>query len=367
MLRTARLLGALRTRAPLPPTRLFATSLAVIPQRLRRPFQQKNRRRDQVLEPRLQPGVPTTLQPQLEAWLSSWTEPRLGITKLRADVWGMPLRPDIVSNVLVWQRACMRQGTASSKGRGEVRGGGRKPRPQKGTGRSRQGSIRSPIWRGGGRAFPKKPRDFSYKLPRKIVTLGIKSALSDKYKRNALIVLDSLAMEKPQASDLVQNLTELGFDTDQHKVLLINSCSEGWKPTMFRPLKKQQSMLLKPVDNLEIAAENLENVRVCRAQDANVYDLLRYPTLIVDLQSLAELEHILSGRYSGFAYDMSVAIENVAAAIESGHFTDVVTPPAQISPRARRFRLHPPPPSYPKKGRPPKYRTVRLNLKSAEQ
>ena len=131
------------------------------------PIQQKNRKRDQVLEPRVhRAGGDTALA---HAWLSAWDEPRAGIAQLRSDVWAMPIRTDIVQCVVTWQRACARQGTSKTKSRSEVRGGGKKPRPQKGQGRSRHGSIRSPIWVGGGHAFPKRPRDFSYKLNSKVV------------------------------------------------------------------------------------------------------------------------------------------------------------------------------------------------------
>ena len=121
---------------------------------LRRPFQQKNRRRDDSLTPRMPPPVPEVALSFVQAWISAWSAPRAGITQLRSDVWTMPLRTDIVHRVVTWERACARQGTSKTKGRHEVRGGGRKPRPQKGSGRSRQGSIRSPLYVGGGHAHP---------------------------------------------------------------------------------------------------------------------------------------------------------------------------------------------------------------------
>ena len=95
-----------------------------VPQEHRRPFQQKNRRRDDVLLPRMEAAVPQSSELFVQAWLSSWDEPRAGIAKLRSDVWAMPLRTDIVHRVVTWQRACMRQGTSKTKHRSEVRGGG---------------------------------------------------------------------------------------------------------------------------------------------------------------------------------------------------------------------------------------------------
>jgi large subunit ribosomal protein L4 len=187
------------------------------PQESRRPFQQRNRRRDDALVPRALPGVPEVTSPFLQAWLSSWSEPRAGIAQLRSDIWAMPLRTDIVHRVVTWQRACARQGTSKTKSRHEVRGGGKKPRPQKGSGRSRQGSIRSPIWVGGGHAHPKRPRDFSYKLNVKVVTLGMKTALSDKYRRGALVVLRDLDLGGSTAEVLEQKLADIGFDLDRQR------------------------------------------------------------------------------------------------------------------------------------------------------
>ena len=132
-----------------------------------------------------------------------------------AEVWGLPPRPDIVNNVVLWQRACRRLGLATSKGRAEVSGGGRKPRPQKGTGRSRQGSIRSPLWRGGGASHGPKPRDFSFKMNRKQRALGLKTALSDKYRRNALLVLDDPGLERGKTTELLRKLAGLGMSKEQ--------------------------------------------------------------------------------------------------------------------------------------------------------
>ena len=145
---------------------------AVWPSWLRKPGSQKNARRDDALVPRLAPAVPEWTTPSLQAWLSCWgatkNPMRVGIAKLPTNVWGMPLRSDIVHRVVTWERACLRKGNNSTKGRADVHGGGKKPRPQKGTGKSRQGSIRAPQWRGGGRAHGPKPRDFSYQLGRQV-------------------------------------------------------------------------------------------------------------------------------------------------------------------------------------------------------
>ena len=201
---------------------------SLVPHGDRRPFQQPNKRRDDVLQPRMQAAVPESSSPFVQAWLSAWGVPRAGIAPLRADVWTLPLRTDIVHRVVTWQRACMRQGTSKTKGRHEVRGGGRKPRPQKGSGRSRQGSIRSPLYVGGGHAHPKVPRDFSYKLNLKVQSLGVKTALSDKYRRGALVVMRNFALQtegvdgkrpSPEAlgEELAAALSGIGVDLERQR------------------------------------------------------------------------------------------------------------------------------------------------------
>jgi 50S ribosomal protein L4 len=188
----------------------------IVPSEQRFAFRQPNRRRDDKLRPRMPAAVPDiSAGSHVQAWLSSWDEPRAGIVSLRSDVWAMPLRKDIVHRVFEWQRACLRQGTSVTLGRAEVSGGGKKPRPQKGTGRSRHGSIRSPIWVGGGNAFPKKQRDFSYKMNSKVVTLGIKTALSDKYRRGALVVMDDLHLDTDDPAELQAKLRTLGITPKQ--------------------------------------------------------------------------------------------------------------------------------------------------------
>jgi len=271
-----------RVTAAAPPCgfRLFARDMQqqveratrAVPQSERRAFQQKNRRRDDALVPRLPPAVPSDPSGSVQAWLSSWTESRMGIINLRADVWDMPLRTDIVHRVVFWQRACMRQGTAKTKDRAEVRGGGRKPRPQKGTGKSRQGSIRAPHFRGGGRAHPIRPRDYAYHIPQKVVSLGLKVALSDKYRRGALVVLDSTSLEEGSKAELQQKLLGLGVDLNDHQRVLILGTNDYAVVSMHR------------------AAAGLPLVTVQMASQANVFDLVRHHVLMVDTASLAELE-----------------------------------------------------------------------------
>ena len=208
------------SRMMLPPLAHFYAAARAphnAPHELRRPFKQKNRRRDDQLLPRMEPAIPSTDAPFVQAWLSSWSEPRAGIAKLRADMWAMPLRTDIVHRCVIWQRACMRQGTAKTKHRHEVHGGGKKPWAQKKTGRARHGSIRSPLWVGGGHAHPKRPRDFGTKLNRKITSLGMRTALSDKYRRNALVVLRDLELESDAPEALEARLSAMGINLEKQR------------------------------------------------------------------------------------------------------------------------------------------------------
>lgn len=242
---------------------------------LRRPFQQKDRRRYDSLQPRMLPSVPD-VGLSVQAWISDWSAPRTGITLLRSDVWTMPLRTDIIHRVVTWQRACMRQGTSKTKGRHEVRGGGRKPRPQKGSGRSRQGSIRSPLYVGGGHAHPKRPRDFSYKLALKVQSLGLKTALSDKYRRGAMIVMRDLdfaghltANPRALATDMCVKLGALGVDLRKQRVMIVASATA-------------------PNNHLEGVA--LDGVLVRTAAEVSVLDVVKHTILLVSLDSLTELE-----------------------------------------------------------------------------
>ena len=188
-----------------------------MPQEHRRPFQQEEPPGSGSVLLRMEAAVPQSSELFVQAWLSSWDEPRAGIAKLRCRCVGdaaahrhRPPRRHVAARV-----------HAAGHEQDEAPVGGarpwRKPRPQKGTGRSRQGSIRSPLWVGGGHAHPKRPRDFSYKLNRKVVSLGVKTALSDKYRRNCLIVLRDLELASDEPEELKAKLTNLGIDFEQQR------------------------------------------------------------------------------------------------------------------------------------------------------
>jgi len=162
-----------------------------------------------------------TGEAQLQSWVTNWDtaqQPaRSGITALRPDVWDMPLRPDIIHRCYLSQMAARRTVRAGGKRRGDVRGGGRKPRPQKGGGVARQGSIRAPHYRGGGRAHPRMAHEWAFHLPKRVSALGVRVALSDKYRRGAMLVVDKTELEVGKTQVLLEKLTNLGLAWDHEK------------------------------------------------------------------------------------------------------------------------------------------------------
>src|SRR5690625_5901872 len=180
-----------------------------------------------------------------------------GNIELEAKVFGIEPNEHVIHEVVVMQRAAQRQGTHAVKNRSAVRGGGRKPWRQKGTGRARQGSIRSPQGVGGGVVFGTTPRSYSYKLPKKVRRLALKSALSTKVKDESIFVLDELAVDVPKTKEVIKLLDALKLDG---KSLIV--------------IKDKDSVLAK-------SAANLKNVKVLWVSQINTLDLLNYDSLIV--------------------------------------------------------------------------------------
>ena len=135
---------------------------------------------------------------------------QVGEVELKEDIFGVPVHGPVLHDAVVMQLAGRRRGTHDTKTRAEVQGGGRKPWRQKGTGRARHGTIRSPIWRGGGVVFGPHPRDYSYSLPKKVRRLALKSALSAKVQAGDLLVLEELSLEQPRTKDMVKILNPEG-------------------------------------------------------------------------------------------------------------------------------------------------------------
>ncbi|PIP25091.1 MAG: 50S ribosomal protein L4 [Candidatus Nealsonbacteria bacterium CG23_combo_of_CG06-09_8_20_14_all_36_12] len=188
----------------------------------------------------------------------------IGQTLLPKEIFGLKTNPDLVHQVVVSQMANRRQVIAHTKDRGEVRGGGRKPWRQKGTGRARHGSIRSPLWRGGGVTFgPTKERVFKKKIPEKMRRLALFMALSGKVKNNLLILLDKLKVEKAKTKLMAEILKKL-------------------------PCKEKSSLIALPeIDkNLILATRNIPKIETIQAKDLNCLDLLSFKYLIMPKESI---------------------------------------------------------------------------------
>ncbi|GIP65726.1 50S ribosomal protein L4 [Virgibacillus pantothenticus] len=193
-----------------------------------------------------------------------------GELELNDSVFGIEPNTHVLHEAVVMQRASMRQGTHAVKNRSEVRGGGRKPWRQKGTGRARQGSIRSPQWVGGGTVFGPTPRSYSYKLPKKVRRLALKSALSSKTKENNLVVLESLSFDEPKTKEAVKMLTALNVDT---KALIVVAEKE---------------------ENVVRSMNNLPTVTVLTVEEMNVLDLLGHDKLILTKEAAEKAGEVLA-------------------------------------------------------------------------
>ncbi|HEX5605555.1 MAG TPA: 50S ribosomal protein L4 [Candidatus Binatia bacterium] len=188
---------------------------------------------------------------------------------LNEAIFGAKPRTHLLHQAVVMQLANRRTGSAATKSKGFVSGGGKKPWRQKGTGRARAGSIRSPIWVGGGTVFGPQPRDYSYRMPRTARREALLSALSLKKRENKIIVVDKLELEQAKTKLMVQALAEL---------------------------KVASALLVIPQADAKIerSARNLPNVKVLRVEGLNVYDLLRYEHLILTDEALKILQEKLA-------------------------------------------------------------------------
>lgn len=193
-----------------------------------------------------------------------------GEITLNDNIFGIEPNENVIFDAVIMQRASLRQGTHAVKNRSAVRGGGRKPWRQKGTGRARQGSIRSPQWRGGGIVFGPTPRSYSYKLPKKVRRLAIKSVLSQKVLDDSLIVLDKLAFESPKTKEFKAVLNNLDVNA--------------------------KTLVLVEDDNINAAlsGRNLDRVKVLPAKGLNVLDVVNYDKLIVTSDALKQIEEVLA-------------------------------------------------------------------------
>ncbi|MDY6953300.1 MAG: 50S ribosomal protein L4 [Thermodesulfobacteriota bacterium] len=181
---------------------------------------------------------------------------RVSETDLPDGVFSVPVKQHVLHEVVRMQMVSRRSGTAAAKGRSDVRGGGQKPYRQKGTGRARAGSRRSPLWRGGGVVFGPSQRSYSYRVPKKVRRQALKMALTSKLQGNAVIVVDRFDLDAVKTKRFVE---------------------------VLKALKTKEALIVtdRKIENLELSSRNVARVKVLRSEGLNVYDILRFDRLIL--------------------------------------------------------------------------------------
>ena len=191
-------------------------------------------------------------------------------TELNELVFGIEPNNQAIFDMVLLQRASWRQGTHKVKNRTEVRGGGRKPWRQNGTGRARQGSIRAPQWRGGGVVFGPTPRSYTFKLNRKVRQLALKSALSQKVIDNEMTVLDTITLNAPKTKDMIKVLENL--EANRKTLIVMDEVNE----------------------NVTLSARNIPGVKVIDSKGLNVYDILDCTKLVITEGAIKAVEEVLA-------------------------------------------------------------------------
>ncbi len=191
----------------------------------------------------------------------------VGSVEINSDLLEYPIKEHLLHTVVTWQLARSRSGTASTKTRGEVRGGGAKPWKQKNTGRARHGSIRSPLWRKGGVTFGPKPRDWSFNIPKKIRRQALKSALSIKHRDGKILIIKEFNLSRIETKQIEEFLRK--FELDDALILL-----------------SQEN------ENLELSARNIKSVKVLKVEGLNVYDVLRFDSLVMTEDAIQRLQGV---------------------------------------------------------------------------
>ena len=191
----------------------------------------------------------------------------VGKMKLNDAIFGVEINEHLVHQAVVAQLANNRQGTQKAKTRSEVRGGGRKPWRQKGTGHARQGSIRAPQWTGGGVVFAPTPRDYSKKMNKKEKRIALKSALTSRVEEGKFIVLDELKFDAPKTKEFAEVMKNLEAD----KALVVLNDNDT---------------------NVVKSAANIPTVKTASTQTINVYDILKYDTVIVTQDAVKTIEEV---------------------------------------------------------------------------
>lgn len=192
-----------------------------------------------------------------------------GSIDAKDDVFAVPVKDTVVHSAMVWQLASKRQGTASSKTRAEVRGGGKKPWKQKGTGRARAGTIRSPLWRGGGVTFGPKPRDYSFNLPKKVRGLAVRMAISDKVSSGKAMIVEKISLKAPKTKEMQAVMNNLGA---KNALVVLDDAGI----------------------NERKACANLENIKLVTSANVNLLDILGHEVLVMDKKAVGNIEGRLS-------------------------------------------------------------------------
>jgi large subunit ribosomal protein L4 len=193
---------------------------------------------------------------------------KVGEIELPAEIYDAEIKPHLVHETVVAQLASRRSGTACTKERGDIAGSTRKPYRQKGTGRARAGSRKSPVWRGGGTIFGPQPRDYSWRPPKKVRRSAMKSVLTSKLKESELLVLDAMDFGEIKTKKFVEAMKSLGL----RNALVVTQGQD---------------------DSLEKSSRNVPGYKVLRAEGLNCYDLLKYRNLVLLQASLAKIEERL--------------------------------------------------------------------------
>ncbi|QCQ21057.1 50S ribosomal protein L4 [Desulfoglaeba alkanexedens] len=192
----------------------------------------------------------------------------VGQLELRDDIFGVPVKPHVLHEVVLYQLAKRRAGTAKTKGRSEVSGGGRKPWRQKGTGRARAGTIRSPLWRGGGIVHGPQPRSYEMRVPKKLRRQALKMALSQKLLDRELTVVDSLHLAEIKTKTFAEMLRRF----------------EAEKPLVVIDRRDEV---------IEKSARNIPRTKVLRSEGLNVYDLLNHHSVLLTRETVSKIEEAL--------------------------------------------------------------------------
>lgn len=201
----------------------------------------------------------------------------IGDIELNEKVFGAELNEGLIHAAVRNYLANARQGTAKTKTRGDVRGGGKKPWRQKGTGRARVASIRSPLWRGGGRVHGPVPKDWSYKMPQKMRRGALRSALSERLREGNIVVIDEFKLDNAKTKDFVGAMTrlELKNKDKQTKTLIVDSLDNS---------------------NLMLASRNVQKTKVVNSFGVNIYDLVYHEKIVLSKTAVEELNQILAPR-----------------------------------------------------------------------